>query len=228
MPKFSEFSQVLDEKVREVALPFSIDLTDEQKRCHLKSLSSHLDFATGGRFHGELLSGANTQDKILIFDLVNYFANKGSRSSDDEAIFVAIKTKFRHRLTQNLILKSCILALGDKEAVDEFLRESKLNIPASSHEVYAKYFKESAQKMVEVLTDHMIRCEDLREGIDVYTKGSNALLSKLQSGETLPILDSIKAGSAVAKKLTPATAVESRVERVVRFADDRAAESSTR
>lgn len=217
MTKFSDFSAQIKPLAKQISEEFpDLKLSDNEKeneslkQNHILSLGSLINLQTGGEIYGDpvLPKIVNHQDRFLVFDLANFFAARGERN-DDLSRLAKDRLKEFSKIDLCYIESILSLALGDEKAVRTFLQESGEKIPDEKFPEYAKYFKAASQKMVEKLTNYMVRCEDLKSDLEEYKTNSGVLAEKLQTGETVGMLESVQSQSEVVKKFSELSAAPS-------------------
>lgn len=218
MTKFSNFSLQIEPFAKQISDEFSdlrLSDNDEEnewlKRAHIISLANLIDLQTGGEMSGDCMIPEildHKEDIFLVFDLANFFAMRSERNKD---LAELAKNRLKEFGEAGLCYIESILnlALGDELAVRTFLGESKKEIPEKKFPEYAKYFKIASQRMVEKLTSCIVSCEDLKPDLEKYKTNSKELFEKLQSGETLTMLESVQSQSEVVKKFSELSAAPS-------------------
>lgn len=217
MPQFKEFESFAVKKVREIAEheDFSqIPLNRKQKETHLKYLVSSLNAQSGGCVYEgiRVVRKISNQDKILVFDLANFFAQETKRDHNHLEITKRKFTEFQaEELVKTEYSESIYnLTLGDEEAIKYFLKTYETYDKESLVEneklgEYRDYFKRSSQKMMEQITIFITNCEDLKEALQSYYLESKQLISELADGKRLGFIDMAKANSIIVNAMSPSS-----------------------
>lgn len=185
-------SEILNQDFQDDVLDDFIKVSDlKQRDTHLKVIAHYLNIAT----MGEVASASSipTGEKLLAFDLANFFLKKQSQSSSQDA--------GDYREAEGLgYSKSylCKAAGAGDEFINGFISEKKLNISEKNLDAYKAYFRASTKQLINKVSEFAINCDYGKKSEYLnYFREVDSLKEKRAGGEELTFIERVKSQSSL-------------------------------